>query len=155
MRQSLKNIRYLPERNKWQVRFKINGKQFSQLCDSVDAAVSWRELQMKSDHPSEEVTEPISERVATCGELLPRWFDKPLTQYVQQSLSRIQCDMKNYLIPCFGLYPVSEVTPKIILNTLIEIYERPKSNGQKRAKKSIHNILAAITNFFEWCAVKE
>ncbi|MBX9836943.1 MAG: site-specific integrase [Silvanigrellaceae bacterium] len=140
----LTGIRFIPRLNLWEARISINGEQKSKSFHSKEEAIKWRD---KLKNPS--VLNSLH-----CGNLFQLWLKNPFGNYSPQTIYIYEQNVRLYILPVFGKLKPDEIDDNSILTFALKLAETPTQQGNKRALKTVRNILGTLSTFFEWCCLK-
>ncbi len=143
---TLTGIRYKTDIEKWEARLSLQGKSHSKIFSTVDEAVVWRKSMQEPK---------AAELFLTCADLFSKWLEclKNDSDISQQTYMRYASDVKVHLLNFFGKYKIKELNDELVLKFTILLKEL-KREGKPLAAKTIKNIIGALSNFFEYCCIR-
>lgn len=143
----LTGIRFKPDIEKWEARISIKNKSHSQTFKKLEDAMEWRKK--KED-------QKFSPSFFLCPEIFPQWLEslKQDRDISPQTHVRYSSDTKVHLIPFFKEISLKNVNDAMVLKFAIQLKET-KYCGKSLSTKTIKNIVGALSNFFEYCCLRE
>lgn len=143
---TLTGIRYRADREKWEARVCIQGKNISKRFSTMEEALTWRNNLLEP--------KAVDKRL-TCADLFPKWLEsiKNDSAYSPQTYVRYDSVTKLYFNSCFAKKRVEEITDGIVLQFTVDLKEN-KKNGKMLNVKTIKNIVGTLSNFFEYCCLR-
>ncbi|MES2615781.1 MAG: tyrosine-type recombinase/integrase [Bdellovibrionota bacterium] len=144
---TLTGIRYRTDREAWEARVCLQGKNISKRFPSMEEAISWRK---KMQEPK------VSETLLTCADLLPKWLESLRNdpEFSPQTCVTYSVDAKGYFIPFFGKVKIKDVTDELLVK--FTIYLKDVRHRQKPlSSKTIKNIIGSLSNFLEYCTIRD
>lgn len=96
------------------------------------------------------------ELVLTCSDLFPKWLEylKNDPEISQQTHLRYESTVKVYLLKYFGKYKIKELSDESLLKFTVFLKEL-KLGKKSLAAKTIKNIIGSLSNFFEYCCLRD
>lgn len=144
---NLTGIRFRTDRNKWEARMSLQGKNVSRFFQSMEEAIEWRK---KMQEPK------AVEAVLTCSELIPKWLEslKNNPELSPQTCVQYALDASTHIAPFFGKVKIKEVTDELLVKFAIHLKEIKRYN-KPLSSKTIKNIVGTLSNFLEYCTVRD
>ena len=96
------------------------------------------------------------ETLLTCADLFPKWLEylKNDPEISQQTHLRYESDVKVYLLKYFGKHKLKELSDESLLKFTVFLKEL-KLGKKSLAAKTIKNIIGSLSNFFEYCCLRD
>jgi integrase/recombinase XerD len=150
-----KGIRFLTNRNKWQVRIKIAGRIYSKAFSLLEEAQEWRsqtEAKCKAQKSSAQVVDPGR----LCSDLFKDWLADPLAFNSPETHAKAEKIARHHFEPVFRERCVGQICPQDVLEFARSLLTVPiaGSKGKLRNPKTVKNVIGTLGTFFEWCAMR-
>lgn len=142
---NLIGIRYKPDIEKWEARISIKNQSHSKTFQKLEEAIEWRKN--KEEQKSSCV-------FFTCSELFAPWLEslKNDVDLSPQTHSRYENMCRLYIAPFFKSMLLKDITNIELINFVVHLKELKRKTPL--AAKTIKNMIAALSNFFEYCSLR-
>lgn len=137
----------------WEARICIKGKHYEETFQTEEEAIAWRKS-------FEERKKSSPESFLTCGELFPLWLEhlnmasqKADPDYSPQTYVRYESIWKVYFQKYFSKMKMDDLNGELIFKFADHLKDTPR-NGKFLHKKTIKNIIGALSNFLKYCRLK-
>ena len=139
-------IRFKADREKWEARVCLHGKNISRIFQTMEEAISWRK---KMQEPK------IVETLLTCADLIPKWLESLRNdpELSPQTSVLYSFGANTHILPFFGKVTIKGVTDELLVKFAIHLKE-VRRNQKPLASKTIKNIVGTLSNFLEYCTVR-
>jgi len=144
---NLTGIRFKPDIEKWEARISLKNKSHSQTFKKLEDAIEWRKK--RED-------QKFSPSFFLCPEIFPQWLEslKQDRDISPQTHMKYFSDTKVHLTPFFKGIALKNIDDAMALKFAIQLKET-KYCGRTLSTKTIKNIVGALSNFFEYCCLRE